>query len=50
MRMIADGDIKVDHLISHVAKPEEAEALYRKMAAGPTGWMSIFFDSEDEAS
>jgi len=50
MRMIADGDIKVDHLISHVAKPEEADALYRKMAAGPTGWMSIFFDWEDEAS
>ena len=50
MRMIADGDIKVDHLISHVAKPEEADALYRKMAAGPTGWMSIFFDWEDEVS
>ena len=50
MRMIANGEVKVDHLISHVAKPEEADELYRKMAAGPTGWMSIFFDWEDEVS
>ena len=48
MRMIATGDLKVDHLISHVAKPEEANELYRTMAAGPTGWMSVFFDWEDE--
>ena len=47
MRMIATGDLKVDHLISHVAKPEEADSLYKKMAEGPTGWMSIFFDWED---
>ena len=48
MRMIAMGDLKVDHLISHVAKPEEANELYKTMAAGPTGWMSVFFDWEDD--
>ena len=47
MRMIATGDLKVDHLISHVAKPEEANELYQHIAAGPKGWMSVFFDWED---
>ena len=50
MRMIATGDLKVDHLISHVAKPEEAEELYQKIIAGPKGWMGIFFDWDDEPS
>ena len=50
MRMIASGDLKVDHLISHVAKPEEADELYQKILAGPKGWMGIFFDWEDEPS
>ena len=50
MRMIAAGDLKVDHLISHVAKPEEAGELYQKILAGPTGWMGIFFDWDDEPS
>ena len=46
MRMISLGDLQVDHLISHVAKPEEANDLYQKIAAGPQGWMGIFFDWE----
>ena len=50
MRMIATGDLKVDHLISHVAKPEEANELYQKILVGPKGWMGIFFDWEDEPS
>ena len=50
MRMIATGDLKVDHLISHVAKPEEADELYQKILAGPKGWMGIFFDWDDEPS
>ena len=50
MRMIATGDLQVDHLISHVAKPEEADDLYQKIMAGPKGWMAIFFDWEDEPS
>ena len=50
MRMIASGELKVDHLISHVAKPEQANELYQKILAGPTGWMAVFLDWEDEAS
>ena len=48
MRMIASGDLLVDYLISHVAKPEQANELYQKMLAGTEGWMSIFFDWESE--
>ncbi len=48
MRMIASGDLQVDHLISHVAKPEQANELYQKILAGPSGWMSVFFDWESE--
>ena len=44
MRLIASGELQVDYLISHVAKPEEANALYGKIMVGTAGWMSIFFD------
>ena len=47
MRIIALGDLTVDHLISHVAKPEEADELFQKILAGPKGWMGIFFDWDD---
>ena len=43
MRMIAHGDISVDHLISHVVRPEEADDAYRRIVAGPQGWMSVYF-------
>ena len=49
-RMIAGGELKVDHLISHVAKPEQANEVYQKVLAGPKGWMGIFFDWEDDVS
>ncbi len=49
MRMIESGDLDVGHLLSHVARPGEADDLYRKIAAGPQGWMGIFFDWEHEA-
>ena len=48
MRLIASGDLKVDHLISHVCKPEEANDIYQQILAGPKGWMSVFFDWESE--
>ena len=48
MRMIASGDLLVDYLISHVAKPEQANEMYQKVLAGTEGWMSIFFDWESE--
>ena len=47
MRMIESGNLKVDHLISHVAKPEEADDLYRLIVDGTRGWMGIFFDWDE---
>ncbi len=44
MRMIESGDLAVDHLISHVADPADADELYGKIVSGPAGWMAIFFD------
>ena len=44
MRLIAQGSLSVDPLISHVAKPEQAPRLYRQVVRGTAGWMSILFD------
>ena len=44
MRLIAEGTLQVDPLISHVARPEDAPSLYRQMLEGTAGWMSILFD------
>ena len=49
MRMVSMGDLKVDHLVSHVVRPEEANEVYRRMVAGPEGWMGGFFDWDDDA-
>lgn len=46
MRLMASGDLKIDHLISHVVKPDEADSVYQKIVSGPAGWMGIFFDWE----
>ena len=43
MRMIAQGDLSVDHLISHIVRPEEADDAYQRIVAGPQGWMGVFF-------
>ena len=43
IRMIAQGDLGVDHLISHVVRPEEADDAYQRIVAGPQGWMGVFF-------
>ena len=44
MRMMESGELEVDHLISHVADPAEADELYQKIVQGPAGWMGVFFD------
>ena len=43
MRMIAQGSLSVDHLISHVVRPEEGHEAYQRIVAGPQGWMGVFF-------
>ena len=47
MRMIASGELSVDHLITHVEKPEEADRLFKMITASPEGWMAVFFDWRD---
>ena len=43
MRMIAQGDLSVDHLISHVLRPEQADEAFQRIVAGPEAWMGVFF-------
>ena len=43
LRMIAQGDLSVDHLISDVVRPEDADDAYQRIVAGPQGWMGVFF-------
>ena len=43
IRMIAQGALSVDHLISHVVRPEHADDAYQRIVAGPQGWMGVFF-------
>ena len=42
-RLIQSGDLNVAILISHIVQPEEAQNIYDMIAAGPSGWMSVFF-------
>jgi threonine dehydrogenase-like Zn-dependent dehydrogenase len=43
LRLLASGQLRLDHLISHVVPPTEAEAIFRMMARGGDGWMGIVF-------
>jgi L-iditol 2-dehydrogenase len=43
-RLVASGQVRTDHLISHRLRPEDAEGIFRAMAAGPGGWMGVLFD------
>ena len=47
MRMIASGELGVDHLITHVERPEEADRLFKMIVSSPKGWMAVFFDWRD---
>jgi L-iditol 2-dehydrogenase len=42
-RLIAEGQLRVDRLISHEVPPTQAQDMYRMMAAGSGPWMSIVF-------
>jgi threonine dehydrogenase-like Zn-dependent dehydrogenase len=43
LRLIAAGDLRLGHLISHVVPPTGAEAMVRMMARGGDDWMGIVF-------
>ena len=42
-RLIAEGRLEVDSLVSHEVPPERAQETYRMMAGGSDGWMSVVF-------
>lgn len=42
-RLIAQRQLHVDALISHVAPPARAQDIYRTLADGGEGWMSVLF-------
>jgi threonine dehydrogenase-like Zn-dependent dehydrogenase len=43
LRLLTTGQMRFDHLISHVVPPSEAEAMFRMMARGGDDWMGIVF-------
>lgn len=44
LRMLASGALQVDHLITHVAPPTEAAAIYAMLAAGGEESLGVLFD------
>ena len=42
--LIADGRLKVDHLVTHRPRIEDAAATYEMILRGGTDWMGIAFD------
>ena len=43
LRLLAAGQLRLDHLISHVVPSTEAEAMVRLMTRGGEDWMGIVF-------
>jgi L-iditol 2-dehydrogenase len=46
LRLLASRQLRLDHLISHVVPPTEAETMFRMMSRGGDDWMGIVFDWE----
>jgi threonine dehydrogenase-like Zn-dependent dehydrogenase len=46
LRLLASGQLRLGHLISHVVPPSDAEAMVRMMARGGDDWMGIVFNWE----
>ena len=43
LRLLASGELRLRHLITHVVPYTEAEAMFRMMARGGDDWMGIVF-------
>jgi len=42
-RLIASGQLKVDHLLTHIVSPARAQEMYRMIAAGGSDWLTVTF-------
>jgi threonine dehydrogenase-like Zn-dependent dehydrogenase len=47
LRLLATGQLRLDHLISHVLPASEAEQMRRMMHDGATPWMGVVLDWDD---
>lgn len=43
LRLLAEGKLRFDHLITHVVPPSNAGAMFRMMARGADDWMGVVF-------
>ncbi|MGH2561682.1 MAG: zinc-dependent alcohol dehydrogenase [Thermomicrobiales bacterium] len=43
LRLLASGELRLDHLISHVVPYTEAEAMVKMMTRGGADWMGVVF-------
>jgi len=44
LRLMADGGLRMSHLVTHVVGYTQAQAMFEMMARGSTGWLGIVFD------
>ena len=44
LRLLKSGELRMDHLISHVVPYTEAETMFRSMLDGSADWMGVVFD------
>ena len=42
-RLIASGQLKTDHLLTHVVPPTRAQEMYRMIAAGGSDWLTVTY-------
>ena len=41
---MADGGLRMGHLLTHVVDYTQAQAMFEMMARGSTGWLGVVFD------
>jgi threonine dehydrogenase-like Zn-dependent dehydrogenase len=46
LRLMATGELQLNHLLTHVAPAAQAPALYQMMLKGSAGWLGIVFKWE----
>lgn len=41
LRLMAEGQLQLDHLVTHQLPPEDAPAIYRRIVIGASGWLGV---------